>query len=241
MNFLNVKNLSVSYGAIQALHGISFEIQEGEFVSLLGANGAGKSTTLRTISRLLAIKDGRILFCGEDLSKVPAHTVVAKGIAHVPEGRGIFPNLTVQENLHLATWTNKNKSRLVLLQDLVFNLFPKLNERQKQVAGTLSGGEQQMLAVGRALMTDCKLLLLDEPSMGLSPLLAKDVFLALKEINKQGKTILVVEQNAHLALKFASRGYVLENGRIVLAGLAGQLLQDERVKEAYLGKKGKNL
>lgn len=238
MNFLNVENLSVSYGAIQALHGISFEIKEGEFVSLLGANGAGKSTTLRTISRLLAIKRGRIVFRGEDLSHVPAHTVVAKGIAHVPEGRGIFPNLTVWENLHLATWTNKNKSRLALLQDLVFNLFPKLNERQKQVAGTLSGGEQQMLAVGRALMTDCQLLLLDEPSMGLSPLLAKEVFIALKEINKQGKTILLVEQNAHLALKFASRGYVLENGRIVLAGLANELLQDERVKEAYLGKKG---
>ena len=235
MTLLRVENLRVAYGAIQALHGINLEIQEGEIVSLLGANGAGKSTTLRAISRMVPAREGHLEYAGLSLEHLPAHRLVGLGMAHVPEGRGIFPTLTVQENLALAAWTLKDRSRLKARYDQVFALFPRLEERRRQLGGTLSGGEQQMLAVGRALMTDCRLMLLDEPSMGLSPLLVKEVFRALQAINAQGTTLLLVEQNAHMALKIAHRGYVLENGRMVLEGPAAQLAQDPRVKEAYLG------
>jgi branched-chain amino acid transport system ATP-binding protein len=235
MTLLRVENLAVSYGAIKALHGINLTIEEGEIVSLLGANGAGKSTTLRAISRMLPLQGGDIFYRDQSVKQIPAHQLVAMGIGHVPEGRGIFPNLTVQENLALAAWTQKNKQRLAASYEKVFALFPRLEERLPQLGGTLSGGEQQMLAVGRALMTDCQLMLLDEPSMGLSPLLVKEVFRALQAINAQGMTILLVEQNAHMALKIAHRGYVLENGRMVLEGPAAELAKDPRVKEAYLG------
>ena len=235
MTLLRVENLAVSYGAIKALHGISLTIGEGEIVSLLGANGAGKSTTLRAISRMLPLQGGDIFYRDQSVKQIPAHQLVAMGIGHVPEGRGIFPNLTVQENLALAAWTQKNKQRLAASYEKVFALFPRLEERLPQLGGTLAGGEQQMLAVGRALMTDCQLMLLDEPSMGLSPLLVKEVFRALQAINAQGMTILLVEQNAHMALKIAHRGYVLENGRMVLEGPAAELAKDPRVKEAYLG------
>jgi branched-chain amino acid transport system ATP-binding protein len=236
MSLLTIKKLAVAYGAIRALHGIDLELNEGEIVSLLGANGAGKSTTLRAISRVIPAAAGEIEFAGRSLANIPAHQVVSLGIAQVPEGRGIFPSLTVLENLQLATWTCRSKARGDNSYDRIFKLFPRLAERQKQLAGTLSGGEQQMLAVARALMTNCRLMLLDEPSMGLSPLLVKEVFRILQEINEQGTAILLVEQNANMALKIAHRGYVLENGRIVLHGPAAQLAQDPRVKEAYLGK-----
>lgn len=235
MSLLEIRKLSVAYGAIKALHGIDLHIDEGEIVSLLGANGAGKSTTLRAVSRLLPLETGEIFFRGESLSKIQPHSVVSLGIAHVPEGRGIFPNLTVLENLKLATWTSKVKGSLSGLYRTVFELFPRLEERKKQSAGTLSGGEQQMLALGRAIMSDCSVILLDEPSMGLSPLLVKEVFRAIREINTKGTTVLLVEQNANMALKIAHRGYVLENGRIALEGNAGDLARDHRVKEAYLG------
>jgi branched-chain amino acid transport system ATP-binding protein len=235
MSLLRLENLAVSYGPIQALHGIDLAIEEGEIVSLLGANGAGKSTVLRAISRMLPVQGGDIFYLGQNLRRLPAHKLVAMGIAHVPEGRGIFSNLSVEENLALAAWTQPGKEHLRKAHDTVFGLFPRLGERRQQLGGTLSGGEQQMLAVGRALMTDCRLMLLDEPSMGLSPLLVKEVFRALQAINAQGKTILLVEQNAHMALKIAHRGYVLENGRMVLEGAAAQLALDPRVKEAYLG------
>jgi len=235
MSLLEIRGLSVAYGAIKALHGIDLRIDEGEIVSLLGANGAGKSTTLRAVSRLLPLESGEILFRGESLSNVQPHRVVSLGIAHVPEGRGIFPSLTVLENLRLATWTSKSKGSLPSLYRTVFELFPRLEERKNQSAGTLSGGEQQMLALGRAIMADCRVMLLDEPSMGLSPLLVKEVFRAIKEINTRGTTVLLVEQNANMALKIAHRGYVLENGRIALEGSAGDLAKDHRVKEAYLG------
>jgi branched-chain amino acid transport system ATP-binding protein len=239
MSLLEIKGLSVSYGAIKALQGIDLRIEEGEIVSLLGANGAGKTTALRAISRLLPIEGGDIIFQGKSLAAVPVHSVVSLGIAHVPEGRGIFPNLTVLENLKLATWTCKKKGSLSDLYREVFALFPRLEERRSQLGGTLSGGEQQMLALGRAIMTDCRVILLDEPSMGLSPLLVKEVFRVIKEINAaKGTTILLVEQNANMALKIANRGYVLENGRIVLEGSAAQLAHDPRVKEAYLGGEG---
>jgi branched-chain amino acid transport system ATP-binding protein len=236
MSLLEIQGLSVSYGAIKALQGIDLRIEEGEIVSLLGANGAGKTTALRAVSRLLPIAKGDILFQGKSLAAVPVHSVVSLGIAHVPEGRGIFPNLTVLENLKLATWTCKRKGSLPDLYREVFALFPRLEERKSQLGGTLSGGEQQMLALGRAIMTDCRVILLDEPSMGLSPLLVKEVFRVIKEINTaKGTTILLVEQNANMALKIANRGYVLENGRVVLEGSAAQLAHDPRVKEAYLG------
>jgi branched-chain amino acid transport system ATP-binding protein len=235
MSLLEIRKLSVSYGAIRALHGIDLRIEEGEIVSLLGANGAGKTTTLRAVSRLLPLEGGDILFQGNSLSNLPPHRVVSLGIAHVPEGRGIFPSLTVLENLKLATWTCSRKSSVAALYRAVFELFPRLEERKTQLAGTLSGGEQQMLALGRAMMTDCRVMLLDEPSMGLSPLLVKEVFRAIREINAKGTTVLLVEQNASMALKIAHRGYVLANGRIVLQGPADDLALDQRVKEAYLG------
>nr|WP_168206119.1 ABC transporter ATP-binding protein [Geobacter sp. FeAm09] len=232
---LEIKGIGVSYGAIKALEEIDLHIDEGEIVSLLGANGAGKTTALRAISRLLPIDRGDILFQGKSITQVPVHDVVSQGIAHVPEGRGIFPSLTVLENLNLGSWTCKRKSALPNLRREVFRIFPRLEERKSQLAGTLSGGEQQMLALGRAMMTDCRVMLLDEPSMGLSPLLVKEVFQVIREINTRGTTILLVEQNANMALKIAHRGYVLENGRIVLGGSSQELAHDPRVKEAYLG------
>ena len=234
---LTVKDLRVSYDRIKALHGISFEIREGEIVCIIGANGAGKSTTLWAISRLLPVEDGsEMSYMGKDLLKYPADQVVSQlGISHVPEGRRLFGNLTVMENLRLATYARKNGSKIDRDLERVFAIFPRLDERKEQKAGTLSGGEQQMLAVGRAFMSARKMMLLDEPSMGLAPLLMLGVFDALKEINKEGTTILLVEQNARMALKFAQRGYVLETGNIVLEGESEELMEHPEVKRAYLG------
>ncbi len=234
---LSVKNLQVSYGNIKALHGIDFEIEEGEIVTIIGANGAGKSTTLKAISRLVPVsKDTHMIFQDQNLTKYPADKVVSElGISHVPEGRRLFGNLTVLENLQLATFARKDADGIVKDQARVFAIFPRLEERRLQKAGTLSGGEQQMLAIGRAFMSGRKIMLLDEPSMGLAPLLMLNVFEALKEINQEGTTILLVEQNARLALKFAQRGYVLESGNLVLEGPSNELLEDPEVKKAYLG------
>ena len=234
---LKVENLAVSYGKIKALHGISFSVEQGEIVTIIGANGAGKSTTLRAISRMIPSESGsKIEFMGEDILKYNTDKVVSKlGISHVPEGRMIFGNLTVTENLKLATFARKDSDEIAKDKKWVFDLFPRLEERKDQLAGTLSGGEQQMLAVGRAYMSGRKIMILDEPSMGLAPLLMLDMFDALKEINRQGTTILLVEQNARLALKFAQRGYVLEHGHLVLQGEASKLLHDPEVKKAYLG------
>jgi len=234
---LVVENLSVSYGKIKALHGISFSVDQGEIVTIIGANGAGKSTTLRAISRMIPSEPGsKIEFMGESILKYNTDKVVSKlGISHVPEGRMIFGNLTVTENLTLASFARKDSEEVVKDKKWVFDLFPRLDERKEQLAETLSGGEQQMLAVGRAYMSGRKIMILDEPSMGLAPLLMLDMFDALKEINALGTTILLVEQNARLALKFAQRGYVLENGRLVLQGEAAELLDNPEVKKAYLG------
>ena len=238
---LSVENLGVSYGQIKALHGISFEIDEGEIVCIIGANGAGKSTTLQAISRLIPAEAGtRMTFQAEDqerdLLKYPADKVVSElGISHVPEGRRLFGNLTVLENLRLATYARKDSAKVQQDMKQVFSIFPRLDERKTQKAGTLSGGEQQMLAVGRAFMSGRKMMLLDEPSMGLAPLLMMTVFEALKAINQEGTTILLVEQNARMALKFAQRGYVLETGSLVLEGSSQDLLENPDVKKAYLG------
>ncbi len=238
---LEVTNLHVRYGNIEALHGISFTVQEGEMVALLGANGAGKTTTLCSIMRLPppegpVVTQGSIRFQGVELLNVPPHEVVAKhGIGLVPEGRHIFGNLTVMENLHIATYARKDHAAIAKDMERVFTLFPRLADRKSQRADTLSGGEQQMLAMGRAFMSGVRWILLDEPSMGLSPLLMQELFRVLKELNETGTTILVVEQNAHLALRYAHRAYVLETGRIVMEGPAHQLAQDPEVKKAYLG------
>ncbi len=234
---LSVENLAVSYGRIRALHGINFQVDEGEIVCIIGANGAGKSTTLRAVSRLIPSEPGtQITFQGEDLLKYPPDKVVGElGISHVPEGRRLFDNLTVMENLKLATFARKNGQDIEDDFQRVFSIFPRLEERMTQKAGTLSGGEQQMLAVGRALMSGRRLMLLDEPSMGLAPLLMVSVFDALKEINQEGTTILIVEQNARMVLKFAQRGYVLESGNLVLEGPSDELLENPEVKRAYLG------
>lgn len=231
---LSVQNLTISYGNIRAVRGISFEVYEGEIVSLIGANGAGKSSTLRGISGIVPYQ-GVISYQGRDLSGIPADRIVGMGIAQVPEGRGIFGNLTVHENMKLATWQRKDKVEVIRDFERVYEIFPRLKERLTQLSGTLSGGEQQMLAVGRALMSRGKILLLDEPSMGLAPVLVRDIFKVLIEINRSGTTILLVEQNANMALRVASRGYVLETGTITLTGSGNQLLGDPRVREAYLG------
>ncbi len=234
---LSVENLHVSYGGIRALHGISFEVDRGEIVCIIGANGAGKSTTLKAISRLVPAEPGsKMTYKGNNLLNYPPDKVASDlGITHVPEGRRIFGNLTVMENLKLATYARKDTSEIERDLERVFALFPRLAERKVQKGGTLSGGEQQMLAVGRALMTGRELMLLDEPSMGLAPLLMQDMFVSLKEINQEGTTILLVEQNARMALQFAQRGYVLENGNVVLEGPSEELATNPEVMRAYLG------
>ncbi len=232
---LSVNNIQVYYGAIQALHGISFEVYEGEIVTLIGANGAGKSTTLRTVSGLIRAKSGSIEFMGQDITKTPAHKIVNMGLAHVPEGRKIFPNLTVHENLLMGAYTKSDKVEIAASLENVFQRFPRLKEREKQHAGTLSGGEQQMLAMGRGLMCKPSLLILDEPSMGLSPILVEEIFSIIQEINQLGTTVLLVEQNAFMALQIAHRAYVLETGRILLSGTAAELQANPKVRSAYLG------
>ncbi len=232
---LQVEDLHVYYGAIHALQGISFHVDEGEIVTLIGANGAGKSTTLNTISGLLRPRRGRILFKGEDITIVPPHEIVRRGIVQVPEGRKIFAPLTVLENLEMGAFTRKDKEGIRASMERVFRSFPRLQERLGQLGGTLSGGEQQMLAMARGLMAQPTLLLLDEPSMGLAPILVEEIFRIIQEINQQGTSILLVEQNAHMALSVAHRGYVLETGRIVLEGTARELRDNPEVKAAYLG------
>jgi branched-chain amino acid transport system ATP-binding protein len=234
---LSVENLQVSYGNIRALHGIDFQIDDGEIVCIIGANGAGKSTTLRAISRLVPVEEGTTMtFMGNDLLKYPADKVVSEfGISHVPEGRRLFGNLTIMENLRLATFSRKDNEKIQEDLKRVFSIFPRLEERKNQKSGTLSGGEQQMLAIGRAFMSGRRIMLLDEPSMGLAPLLMLNVFNALKQLNEEGTTILLVEQNARMALQFAQRGYVLESGSLVLEGSSEMLLANPEVKQAYLG------
>ncbi len=232
---LTLEDVHVSYGNIRAVRGISMEVRQGEIVTLIGANGAGKTTTLRAISRLIPIAQGRMSYRGRDLTRYPAHQVVGLGICHVPEGRGVFANLTVRENLMLATYSRRGKGDINQDLERVYSTFPRLAERRNQYAGTLSGGEQQMLAVGRALMTGGDLMLLDEPSMGLAPILVEEIFRILVEINRQGTTLLLVEQNARMALQIAHRAYVLETGAIRVSGPARELLDDPRVREAYLG------
>lgn len=232
---LEIRNLHVTYGNVKALHGIDLTVEQGEIVTILGANGAGKSTTLMSISGLVKAAQGNITYKGEELTSLHAHNIVKKGISQVPEGRRIFGTLTVQENLNLGAFTLTDKEKIAKNQEWIFSLFPRLHERREQLAGTLSGGEQQMLAIARALMGSPDLLLLDEPSLGLAPILVKSIFATIKEINKSGVTILLVEQNARAALKLADRGYVLEVGHMVLEGKAQDLLQNRDVSKAYLG------
>ena len=235
MAMLEIKDLSVYYGVIQALKGISFEVNEGEVIALIGANGAGKTTTLHTITGLLSAKSGSIVLDGKDITRTPAHKIVKMGIAHVPEGRRIFQNLTVLDNIRLGAFTRKDKDAIAEDVEKVYKLFPRLEERKTQIAGTLSGGEQQMLAMGRALMSKPRIVVMDEPSMGLSPILVSEIFDIIESIRKQGTTVLLVEQNAKKALAISDRAYVLETGKIVLSGKASDLINDESVKKAYLG------
>ncbi len=232
---LILENVSVNYGAIEALCTISLRVEKGEVVTLIGANGAGKTTTLKTITGLLEPSQGRVVFEGEDISGKPTHKLVARGISMSPEGRGVFANLSVRENLQMGAYLNKNKSEITDDMERAFHMFPRLKEREAQKAGTLSGGEQQMLAIGRALMSRPRLLLLDEPSLGLAPLVVHTIFEAIDEIRSKGTTILLVEQNAHAALKHSDRAYVLETGRIVMEGASKELADDPRIREAYLG------
>ncbi len=232
---LKVEGLNVFYGMIQALRGISFEVNRGEIVSLIGANGAGKTTTLHTITGLLHPKSGSVVYKGEDITRVPAHKIVSMGMVHVPEGRRIFQGLSVYDNLLLGSYSRKDKNEVRENMDLVLSEFPRLAERKNQLAGTLSGGEQQMLAMGRALLSNPELIVLDEPSMGLSPLLVGEVFEIVKSFRAAGKTVLLVEQNAKKALAVSDRAYVLENGVITMSGKASELADDERVRKAYLG------
>lgn len=232
---LSLQEIETYYGEIKALQGVSLEVMEGEIVSLIGSNGAGKTTTLRTISGLLKPRKGKIFFRGKNVEVLPAHEVAAMGVAHVPEGRKIFPRLTVQENLEMGAFRLKDQARIKANMERVFELFPRMYERRRQKGGTLSGGEQQMLAMGRALMSEPDILLLDEPSMGLAPLLVDHIFQVIKTLNSAGMTILLVEQNALKALRIANRGYVLQTGRVVLTGQGSELLDNKLVKEAYLG------
>ncbi len=235
MAMLEVNNIHTYYGNIHALKGISLEVNEGEIVTLIGANGAGKTTTLRTICGLLRPREGHIKLNGEDLAKYPAHQLVYKGVAMVPEGRGVFAQLSVEENLELGAYSRTDKPEIAQDKEHIFSLFPRLKERRNQVAGTLSGGEQQMLATGRAMMARPKLLLMDEPSMGLAPILVEGIFDTIKNINAQGTTVLLVEQNALMALSIAHRGYVLQTGEIVLSDTAKKLANNKMVQKAYLG------
>lgn len=235
MALLEIKDLEVNYGVIKAIKGVSFDVNEGEIIALIGANGAGKTTILHTITGLIQAKKGSIVFDGKELTKTPPHKIVSMGMAHVPEGRRIFQQLSVLENLKLGAYTRKDKSEIASTLKMVYERFPRLEERKNQVAGTLSGGEQQMLAMGRAIMSKPRIILMDEPSMGLSPLLVSEIFDIIKVINESGTTVLLVEQNAKKALSIADRAYVLETGNITLSGDAKDLINDESVKKAYLG------
>ncbi len=235
MALLQVEDLQVFYGVIQAVKGISFEVNKGEIVALIGANGAGKTTILHTVTGLVPAKSGKIMYNDTDLLKTPSHKIVSMGMAHVPEGRRIFQELTVYENLQMGAFTRRDKAEIAETLAMVYERFPRLEERKKQVAGTLSGGEQQMLAIGRALMSKPDIILMDEPSMGLSPLFVSEIFDIIQEINKAGTTVLIVEQNAKKVLSIADRAYVLETGKIKLSGRAADLLNDDSVKKAYLG------
>ncbi|MCP1101586.1 branched-chain amino acid transport system ATP-binding protein [Aequitasia blattaphilus] len=235
MAMLKVENLDVYYGIIQALQGVSFEVNQGEVIALIGANGAGKTTTLHTLTGLIPSKKGRIVFEDQDITKIPAHKIVEMGIAHVPEGRRIFADLNVLENLKMGAYTRKDKGEIEESIEQVYKRFPRLKERQSQRAGTLSGGEQQMLAMGRALMSKPKMIVMDEPSMGLSPIFVNEIFDIIQEVSAAGTTVLLVEQNAKKALSIANRAYVLETGKIVLSGDADDLLNDDSIKKAYLG------
>ena len=234
---LEIKDLHVSYGGIRALKGVDLTVEEGQIVTLIGANGAGKSTTLRAISGLQKPQSGSILYGGEDLVGLPAKEIVRRGIIHVPEGRRVFPDMTVAENLKIGAFLRSDKDGIARDMDYVYSLFPRLKERSWQLAGTLSGGEQQMLAVGRALMSRPKVLMMDEPSLGLAPLIVKDIFSIIRRVNEDGITVLLIEQNANAALRIADYGYVLETGTIALTGTGEELLKNESVREAYLGKK----
>lgn len=235
MSMLEVKNLKVNYGMIQAIKGVSFHVEQGEVIALIGANGAGKTTILHTITGLLAPTEGNVLFKGTDITKIPAHKIVSMGMAHVPEGRRVFADLTVLQNLKMGAFTRKDKAEIQETLSMVYQRFPRLQERQNQLAGTLSGGEQQMLAMGRALMSRPSIILMDEPSMGLSPIYVKEIFQIIQDVSKTGTTVLLVEQNAKKALAIADRAYVLETGNIVLEGDAKELLKNDDIKKAYLG------
>ena len=235
MAMLEVKDLEVYYGVIQAIKGISFHVDKGEVIALIGANGAGKTTTLHTVTGLLSPKKGHVMFEGKDITKVPAHKIVSMGMAHVPEGRRVFAELSVYENLKMGAYTRKDKAEIEESLDNVYKRFPRLEERKNQMAGTLSGGEQQMLAMGRALMSRPKIILMDEPSMGLSPIMVNEIFDIIRSVSESGTTVLLVEQNAKKALSIADRAYVLETGNIVLEGNAKDLLEDDSIKKAYLG------
>lgn len=235
MAMLEVKDLNVYYGMIQALKGISFEVNEGEVIALIGANGAGKTTTLHAITGLIPAKSGSITFEGADIRKTPGHKIVSMGMAHVPEGRRVFAQLSVYENLKMGAYTRKDKEEFKETLEMVYKRFPRLEERKNQLAGTLSGGEQQMLAMGRALMSHPKMIVMDEPSMGLSPIYVNEIFQIIKDVSADGVTVLLVEQNAKKALSIADRAYVLETGKIILQGDAKELMNDESVKKAYLG------
>ncbi len=235
MAMLEVNDLKVNYGMIQAIKGLSFHVEEGEVIALIGANGAGKTTILHTITGLLSPKSGSVVFDGTDITKIPAHKIVSMGMAHVPEGRRVFANLSVLQNLKMGAYTRNDKQEMEETLQMIYKRFPRLEERQNQSAGTLSGGEQQMLAMGRALMSHPKIILMDEPSMGLSPIYVNEIFDIIQEVSKSGTTILLVEQNAKKALSIADRAYVLETGKIILDGEASSLLNDEAVKKAYLG------
>ncbi len=232
---LKVDNIQVYYGAIHAIKGVSFQVEEGKIVTLIGANGAGKTTIMHTVSGLIKAQSGSVSFSNTDISNTRAHTIVEMGMAHVPEGRRVFAKMTVRENLEMGAYSRKDKGELDADFDMVYGRFPRLKERRKQLAGTMSGGEQQMLAIARALMSKPKLMLLDEPSMGLAPILVDEVFSIIKDINKNGTTILLVEQNAHKALSIADHAYVLETGNVVLSGNAKEMLTHDAVRKAYLG------
>ena len=235
MSMLEIKDLEVYYGMIQAIKGVSFDVNEGEVIALIGANGVGKTTILHTITGLINAQKGSVWFEGKDITKVPAHKIVSMGMAHVPEGRRVFANLTVLQNLKMGAYTRKDKTEIEQTLDSIYKRFPRLMERQNQLAGTLSGGEQQMLAMGRALMSHPKIILMDEPSMGLSPIFVNEIFDIIKSVSASGTTVLLVEQNAKKALSIADRAYVLETGKIVLSGKASDLLNNDSIKKAYLG------